>query len=942
METDLSFGLWLQKRRKALDLTRGELASRVGISISALRKIEADERRPSKQLAALLASGLEIPAGDREAFVKTARGESSIDRLRTSTPVPSLGKPQAPQAPTSPIPIPLTALVGREIELAALRQMLNDSQCRLITLVGPGGSGKTRLANEVALGQSNSMAFVPLASIDSASLIVPSIADALGVTLYGGADAKVQLLNHLRDKEGLLVLDNLEHLLDGAGVVANILEAASQIKVLCTSREALNLHGEWLFEVGGLTFQKDDAEGVANYSADALFMQCSQRTKAGLSFSPEDLLAVSRISSLVEGMPLAIELAATWVRVLSVAEIAQEIEQGLDILSTTARDMPERHHSIQAVFEHSWNLLSESEAQALARLSVFRGGFDRQAAEQVAEASLAVLTTLVSKSLVRLTGAGRYDLHELLRQYAAAQLETDASAGTEARRRHCAYFLDLAETSDAELRGPAQLEWLGRLEQDHDNLRAALEWSLRAGASALSLRLAGALRLFWMIRTHFREGQQWLTRALEQRQGGSTTAPRASAGASREHANRIASLQARARALEGLALLTNALGEHREAVQAAEQSLSIYLELGNRRGQGDALMAQGYAMLWQGEEDQGISRLREALARYREAGDPWNIARALWRLGRQLADFGGEAAGQAMLEESAAILEGLGDTYLLVGVLVSRGVVAFSSGDYPRARADFERSLVMAREIRDRWAIADALTNIGGVLRVQGDYLAAARHFGEALRIYEEAGSGLWCTDPLCALAENDIAQGELATARSHIAAASGSAGTHENRWVHILVGYFQGLLSYYEGDLERASIQLETVIGLSREGLYKPDLARSLVSLGRVTHARGNSRRARVLVTEAMELYRQMGNRLGVATALEASATLTMSKNPAKAAELFGASEAIRTELGAPLPRIDKPGFERDIGLIRAQLGDDAFARAWERGSDHRDELRE
>jgi predicted ATPase/DNA-binding XRE family transcriptional regulator len=432
METNVTFGVWLEKRRKALDLTREELARKIGTSTSALRKIESDERRPSKQLAELLANALDISAQDRPLFVRIARGQSSSERLSASHPLPTLSLLQPPQTFSNPIPIPPTPLIGRENELAALHQMLGDAQCRLITLVGPGGSGKTRLAMEIALQQSANVALVLLANVNSSSMIVPAIAEAVGFAFCGSADPKVQLRNYLREKHMLLVLDNMEHLMDGTDLIAEILHFAPHLKLLCTSREPFNLRGEWVFEVGGLDFPKGEAvERAENYSAVALFVQCAQRVKTRFMLTAEDLAMVTRICTMVEGVPLAIELAAAWVRTLSCREIAEEIEQNLDILFTSARDMPERHHSIQAVFDHSWNLLSEQERQVLARLSVFRGGFTRLAAEQVTGASLAILSSLVSKSLVQRNDTEGYNLHDILHQYAAAHLEADPQASRE-------------------------------------------------------------------------------------------------------------------------------------------------------------------------------------------------------------------------------------------------------------------------------------------------------------------------------------------------------------------------------------------------------------------------------------------------------------------------------------------------------------------------------
>ncbi len=952
MDTPVTFGEWLHRRRKALNLTRAELAQRVGCSVSALRKIEDGERRPSLQVAELLASGLDLPPGERPTFLRVARGELSVERLPATALSPTAD--HAPRrTPHVNLPIPPTPLIGREPELAALARLLSDPECRLLTVVGPGGIGKTRLAIEAASIQRERFAegayFVSLAPLSSSEFMVPAIAEALGFAFFGPSEPKTQLLNYLRaaKREMLLVLDNLEHLLvedplqgNGAGLLAEILKRAPGVKLLTTSRERLNVQGEWAFDLHGLPVPPEGPGcEVESYSAVVLFVRAAQRLRRDFALSEANREEVARICRLVDGLPLAIELAAAWTHVLSCREIAQEVERGLDFLASAHRDVPERHRSLRAVFDHSWKLLGEAEQRALSRLAVFRGGFSREAAEQVAGASLGMLSSLVAKSLVQRNEAGRYDLHELLRQYAAAHLEADPATGAATKRQHYAFYLALVEAAGPPLRGSGQLEWLSRLEQDHDNLRTALEWSLAGdsgtpgGQGDLALRLASALRWFWQIRSYFHEGRGWLMKALRQSPEKHTTAPALPPLASFENTSRPENLRARACALEGLALLTNSLGNHSAAHALAEQSVAIYRELGDKQGLADALMVVGQTLRWQGEATLGHLRLEEALALYREVGDRWNVARSLFNLGTYLADFGGDAAGRVMLEESSAILEELGDKFLFVSVLVSRGIIALISGDYACARLHFDRSLSLAREIGDPWGTADALTNVGGVLRIQGDYAAARSCFEEALSIYQEGGRGIWCTDPLCALSENDIAQGNLSAARVHLQDASASAETSENKWLQALVGYFLGLLAYYEGDLERAARLLEKAMRLARASQYKPDLARSLVTLGRVMGARGEAARATALLREGLGLFRETDSRLGIATALEGFAGLAVPEEAEHAARMFGAAEAIRAAIGAPLPPVDRPAYEYAVVATRARLGETAFAEAWAQG---------
>ena len=357
-----------------------------------------------------------------------------------------------PAAQHHNLPVSLTPFVGRQEELTRLAAILANPACRLLTLVGPGGIGKSRLAIRAARLQLGTyldgVYFVSCVATASVELLPATIAEALNFTFHGPTDPKEQLLNYLRQKEMLLVIDNFEHLLAGAELLLELLRGAPPgLKLLVTSRERLNVPPEWLFEVAGLSVPPDclasgAAEDLETYDAVALFLQAVRRLQPDFSPSGPAESRVGCLCRLVQGMPLALELAAPWVRTLTCAEIVQEIERDLDFLTGSRRDAPDRHHSIRAVFDHSWRLLSAEEQRVLAGLSVFRGGFQRQAAHQVAGASLATLSALVDKSLLRFNPLGRYDLHELLRQYAFERLGETAGAKESALARHSQYYLE--------------------------------------------------------------------------------------------------------------------------------------------------------------------------------------------------------------------------------------------------------------------------------------------------------------------------------------------------------------------------------------------------------------------------------------------------------------------------------------------------------------------
>ena len=340
-----------------------------------------------------------------------------------------------PDASDGRLPAQPTPFIGRERELNEIAQHLNDPTCRLLTLVGLGGIGKSRLALQAALEHSDEFAdgayFVPLAPISSAALIIPTIAESLKFSFFGQLDPKTQLLNFLREKHALLVLDNFEHVIDGAGLLIEILANALRLKIIVTSRERLNLRAEQPFEVNGLDYP--DMAGatvphIDGFSAVQLFEQAARRVNWSFALTLEQESCAVRICQLVEGMPLAVELAAAWTRVIACDEIVHEIARSFDVLSTALGGLPDRHRSLRVLFDYSWKLLNEEERNVFSRLSVFRGGFPREAAEQVAGATLRLLAALVDASFLRRTPAGRYEIHELLRQYGEEKLsESEAS-----------------------------------------------------------------------------------------------------------------------------------------------------------------------------------------------------------------------------------------------------------------------------------------------------------------------------------------------------------------------------------------------------------------------------------------------------------------------------------------------------------------------------------
>jgi predicted ATPase/DNA-binding CsgD family transcriptional regulator len=804
-----------------------------------------------------------------------SKREAAVDRAQALGLVGST--PERPPPDTRyNLPAQTTAFVGRHTELAGIAHLLGQPDTRLVTILAPGGMGKTRLALAAAEGELRHFAdgvfFVPLAPLGSPDNIVTAVADHVGFTFYGSDLPTKQLLDYFREREILLVMDNFEHLLDGATLVGEMLQAAPQVKVLVTSREKLKLSGETVFTLSGLHFPDwETPEDALDYDAVKLFMQSAQRVRPDFALQADDLTYLARICRLTGGMPLGIVLAASWLDVMSLERIAGEIQQGIDILETDMRDVPDRQRSVRATFNYSWARLSEAEQEVFMKLSVFRGGFTSEAARIVAGADVRLLRRLVSKALVQALPDDRYTLHELLSQYGGEQL---AAAGKREsiRAAHARYYANFMQLREADLKSHRMLAGTNAIQADFENVRQAWFWAVTQKDHDAVNQMVETLWQFGFIR-HF-DYKAFFRSALEQ--------------------------------------LMPDPGETPHPVWGRVLSRTFYLA------------------------EDPVIRVQEALSIARFYGDRAEIAYCLQTLGvmELLVIDGDPVAAAAYYEESLHHFQAIDDRFGVADVLDMLGECHRQQGQPEMAFDYFAQGLALSRTIDNKVRMVRVLRAMGDYALGIGRYAEAEQYAREALAITHDM-SDRWGASSYLVLGLLPLLRGDFDKAQMVIDDALAWSTDHNDPIVKgaalLLQGWVAGLESDYITSLQLCTAGQELIAKDSADPRipFLAHLGLALIAHGGLGDHQSVRRHGQALLETAVPT-RQIAAILSMLPL--AAVVLARDGQPEEAVELLALAFTHPTGITGWMDRWSLlTDLRRDL---EADLGAETYAAAWERGT--------
>lgn len=872
------------------------------------------------------------------------------------------------------LPVRSSPLVGREKEVKACLNLLRQKNVRLLTLVGPGGTGKTRLALQVAAEIleefSDGVFAVGLAPIKDPSVVASTIAAALGVREAGGQHLTDTLKDYLRDKQMLLLLDNFEQLLEAAPLVWELLATAPRLKVLATSRASLGLSAEHEYFVPPMSLPDPDTaatvETASQYEAVALFVASATAVKPDFRLTPENAAAVTQICVRLEGLPLAIELAAARVKVLPPQALLARLESRLKLLTGGARDLPARQQTMRDTLAWSYDLLDPGEQAVFRRLSVFSRGCTMEAAEVLCDFEgapdvLDAISSLVNKSLMRqMPNVGhensdtRFSMLEIIREFGLEQLEQSGERDM-VREEHARFFVALAEKAEPELAGPREAEWLERLDAEQDNMRAVLEWANERGEAELALRLASSLWRFWYMRSNLSEGRKWLIGLLGLPQARAKTPLRAKAlngggnmvynqgdydAAQMLHEESLAISREMgdergiAGSLNNLGLIARSRGDYARARALFEEARETNKRMGNRNWEAINLNNLGTVLHQQGDYEQAYALEEQSLALFTSMGDQSGIAMALGDLGRIVSDQGKYAQARDFYHRSLIIQKRLGDKRNIAALQEAIGVVAAKQGDFAEAQRLCEQSLAMFREMGDKRGIGTSLHQLGNVYLHRGQYDKARACYEESLAIRRQLRDKWSIAYSLNNLGLVALRTGELDEAQSLLDQSVAMWREVDNK-VSIATALLNlGLLAASRPDYAAAQTYLEESLAISTGLGDREGIGISLVNLGFVARGRHDYDTAKDFYERALTTFRELGDRRGIFTALLGLGCIEAAlEHGEQAARIFGAAKRLSEEIDIPIPPFEQPYYEPAMAAARAQAGSKAFSTAFDEG---------